>query len=68
MFRSGVVALLGLLPSVSLAFADPVGTYDVEGSDPGGRATYRGTVEVARTGERLLQDLERHGKFAEARG
>ena len=51
MFRSGVVALLGLLLSVSLAFADPVGTYDVEGSDPGGGATYRGTVEVARTGE-----------------
>jgi hypothetical protein len=51
MFRPGVVALSGLLLSVSLAFADPVGAYDVEGSDPGGGATYRGTVEVVRTGE-----------------
>jgi hypothetical protein len=51
MFRSGVVALLGLLLSVSLGFADPAGTYDIEGSNPGGGGTYRGTVEVTQTGE-----------------
>jgi hypothetical protein len=55
MFRAGVVALSALLLSVflsvSLAFADPGGTYDVEGSGPGGSTTYRGTVEVTRTGE-----------------
>ncbi len=51
MIRSGVVALLGLQLSVSLALADPAGTYDVEGSAPGGGATYRGSVEVTQTGE-----------------
>jgi hypothetical protein len=51
MFRSCVVALSGLFLSASLTFADPAGTYDVEGSAPEGGASYHGTVEVARTGE-----------------
>jgi hypothetical protein len=31
--------------------ADPTGIYDVEGMNADGRSTYRGTVEVVRTGE-----------------
>lgn len=38
--------------STSTAFAsDAVGTYRVEGSNPGGGSTYRGTVTVERTGK-----------------
>lgn len=33
------------------AFADPVGTYSVEGTNPDNGSTYSGTVEVTRTGE-----------------
>lgn len=41
-----------LLWSASTAFAaDPVGSYDVEGSNPGGGGAYRGTVTVEKTGE-----------------
>lgn len=31
--------------------ADPVGTYDVVGTNPGSDGTYRGTVTVTRTGD-----------------
>jgi hypothetical protein len=31
--------------------ADPVGRYDVEGTNPGNGSAYRGTVTVERTGE-----------------
>ena len=41
-----------LLLSVTAAFAaDPVGTYRVEGTNPGGGSSYRGTVTVERNGE-----------------
>ena len=40
-----------VLLSVSAAFADPVGKYDVEGTNPGTDKTYTGTVSVERTGE-----------------
>lgn len=33
------------------AFADPAGTYRVEGTNPGGGGAYRGTVSVTKTGE-----------------
>ncbi len=36
---------------VSTAFADPVGTYRVDGTNPGTSTKYVGTVVVQRTGE-----------------
>lgn len=47
-----ICTLAALALSCTLAFAaDPVGKYDVEGSNPGGGSTYSGTVTVARTGD-----------------
>jgi hypothetical protein len=37
--------------SATAAFADPVGKYDVEGTNPGSDKTYSGTVSVERTGQ-----------------
>jgi hypothetical protein len=51
MLHSSVIAG-ALILSVSAAFAaDPVGTYRVEGTNPGGGSGYTGTVTVERTGE-----------------
>jgi hypothetical protein len=50
MHRSSIVATAVFL-SASAAFADPVGTYRVEGTNPGGGSGYTGTVTVERTGE-----------------
>ena len=49
-----VIAVLvaGGMIDCSLAFAgDPAGTYNVVGSNPGGRGRYSGTVTVERTGD-----------------
>jgi hypothetical protein len=44
--------LAALLWSAAIAFAaDPVGTYSVEGSNPGGGSKYTGAVTVEQTGE-----------------
>ena len=40
-----------LLSATAVFAADPVGTYRVEGSSPGGGSPYSGTVTVERTGE-----------------
>ncbi len=41
-----------LLWSAATAFAaDPVGSYSVEGANPGGKGNYTGTVTVQKTGE-----------------
>jgi len=40
-----------ILLSVTAALADPVGKYDVEGTNPGKEKTYTGTVSVERTGD-----------------
>jgi hypothetical protein len=41
-----------LIWSVAAAFAaDPAGTYDVEGTNPGGGSRYGGTVTVSKTGD-----------------
>jgi hypothetical protein len=37
--------------SVAAFAADPVGSYDVEGSNPGGGSSYKGTVTVEKTGQ-----------------
>ena len=44
----GAAALLW----TTVAFAaDPIGSYDVEGANPGGGGKYRGTVTVEKTGD-----------------
>jgi len=45
-----VVAAFLLSTAAALA-GDPVGTYRVEGSNPGGGEPYKGTVTVERTGK-----------------
>jgi len=51
MHRS-LMAAAALTLSATAAFAaDPIGNYNVEGTNPGGGSKYRGTVTVERTGE-----------------
>lgn len=50
MFRLLAVAAAVVL-SVTAALADPVGTYRVDGTDPGNGGSYSGTVSVERTGQ-----------------
>ncbi|MDJ1160171.1 hypothetical protein QNA08_18315 [Chelatococcus sp. SYSU_G07232] len=50
MLRSGFVAL-GVIAGAEAALADPSGSYTVEGTNPGGRVTYSGSVVVSRRGE-----------------
>lgn len=46
------VVTSALLWSVVAAFAaDPVGTYTVEGTNPGGGSAYKGSVTISKTGE-----------------
>jgi hypothetical protein len=45
------LAAAALVWSAAAFAADPVGTYDVEGTNPGGGSSYRGTVTVDKTGE-----------------
>lgn len=40
-----------LIFTIPQAKADPVGTFDVEGSNPGGKGTYTGKVAVERNGD-----------------
>jgi len=40
-----------VLWSAAAYAADPVGSYDVEGSNPGGKGSYTGTVTIEKTGE-----------------
>jgi hypothetical protein len=47
-FALGAAAMLW---STAALAADPVGRYDVEGSNPGGGGKYHGTVTVEKTGE-----------------
>lgn len=44
-------ALLACLTFAAPSRADPVGTYDVVGTNPGSDGTYGGTVTVTRTGD-----------------
>jgi hypothetical protein len=46
-----VTAAVALLWSAVAFAADPVGTYDVEGTNPGGGSRYGGTVTITKTGE-----------------
>ena len=46
-----VVAATLLWSTVAALAADPVGNYDVEGTNPGGGSRYSGTVSITKTGE-----------------
>ena len=47
-----VVACIALVLSAAAAFAaDPVGSYTVQGNNPGGGSRYTGTVTISRTGD-----------------
>ncbi|MFA6265738.1 MAG: hypothetical protein WC670_08500 [Pseudolabrys sp.] len=47
-----VSAVVALLMSVATAFAaDPVGSYTIQGTNPGNKGGYSGTVSVTKTGE-----------------
>ncbi len=48
---STLAAAALVLSSVAALAAEPVGSYLVEGSNPGGSSKYTGTVTVERTGE-----------------
>ncbi len=49
---TAVMVLAGLAAALPSAFAgDPVGSYNVAGSNPGGKGRYQGTVTVERTGD-----------------
>ena len=51
--------LCGFLLSAGVAFADPVGRYDVDGTNPGNGSRYTGTVTVEKTGDtyRVIWDV-----------
>ena len=46
-----LLVVAALLWSANAFAADPVGTYRIEGSNPGGGSSYTGTVTVEKTGE-----------------
>jgi hypothetical protein len=55
-----LAVLVALLIGTATAFAaDPVGTYEVNGSNPGSGSHYRGSVTVTRTGDtyRVVWDV-----------
>jgi hypothetical protein len=45
-----VISACALIAAPTLALADPTGTYDVVGRNADSGSTYKGTVEVSRTG------------------
>jgi hypothetical protein len=45
-----VISACALIAAPTLAFADPTGTYNVVGRNADNGSTYKGTVEVSRTG------------------
>ncbi len=50
--RSFFIAFAMLCGAVTTALAaDPVGSYKIEGSNPGGSGAYQGTAEVTKTGQ-----------------
>jgi hypothetical protein len=55
-----MAAICGLLFCLPQALADPVGRYDVDGTNPGGGSRYEGTVAVEKTGQtyRVVWDVD----------
>jgi hypothetical protein len=52
--RSVLGVAFALALSAASAVADPIGTYEVSGTNPGSGSHYSGTVTVRRTGDTLL--------------
>ena len=52
--RALVGAAFALVLGVVSALADPVGTYDVSGTNPGNGSQYSGTVTVQRAGDTFV--------------
>jgi hypothetical protein len=50
--RITTFAILASLAAAPAYAADPVGSYNVQGANPGGGGDYRGTVTVTRTGQK----------------
>jgi len=48
---TAALAVGGLIADTSAFAGDPAGSYNVVGSNPGGRGRYSGTVTVERTGD-----------------
>lgn len=59
MLKTLIITTTAIFLSVTAALADPVGKYDVEGTNPGTGKSYSGTVSVARTGDtyRIVWDI-----------
>jgi hypothetical protein len=51
MRRFFAVSLALLWSAVAAYAADPTGSYTIDGTNPGGKGTYSGTVSVTKTGE-----------------
>jgi hypothetical protein len=49
--RTALASVVGLMLTATMAFADPVGEYEVHGTNPGGGGSYSGTVTVDKTGD-----------------
>jgi hypothetical protein len=49
--RTALASVVGLMLTATMAFADPVGEYEVHGTNPGGGGRYSGTVTVDKTGD-----------------
>lgn len=50
--RRMAAAVAAILLAMTVAYAaDPAGTYNVEGTNPGGKGSYAGTVTVTKTGD-----------------
>ena len=58
--RKLIIFAAAMLLAATAAFAEPTGEYRVEGTNPGGGGTYRGTVSVTKTGEtyRVVWDIQ----------
>jgi hypothetical protein len=52
--RSLLVAAFALVLTAVSALADPMGTYDLSGTNPGNGSQYSGTVSVQRTGDTFV--------------
>ena len=51
MRRLFIVSVAMLWSAVAAFAAEPIGSYKVEGANPGGKGQYTGTVSVTKTGE-----------------
>ena len=54
MRRLFIVSVAMLWSAVAAFAAEPIGSYKVEGANPGGKGQYTGTVSVTKTGETYL--------------